>query len=92
MITSVIRIKEYFSKVHVRVKGFVKGNWGYPFIAGFMVLLFLGAVFLASGLGYLAEPIADVAYFALVAGAVLQLIYLTVSKRKSQGVVLDRTN
>jgi hypothetical protein len=62
-----------FSKFMVRVKGFVKENWGSPFILGFMLLLLSAAVSLSLGLSYLADVIAVYAYYSLVAGVILQL-------------------
>jgi hypothetical protein len=86
----VTRTREYLSRVQGKIKRYAKGNWGYPFIAAFMLLLFVAAVFLAvPGFASLAEIIADVAYFALAAGVVLQLAYLSRNKGKNQGVVLD---
>jgi hypothetical protein len=84
-----MRTRECFSKVQVKIKGYVKGNWGLPLIAGFMVLLFAAAVFLAAGWASLADAIAVCAYFALAAGVVLQLACLSRNKGKNQGVVLD---
>ncbi len=62
-----------FNKFIVKVKGYVKENWGSPFIVGFMLLLLSAAVSLSSGLSYLADAIAVYAYYALVAGVILQL-------------------
>ncbi len=73
--------KECLVKVHVRIKAWSKGNWGFPFIAGFLVLLFSAAVFLAAGSAFLAEEIADWAYFTLVAGVILQLACLSRNKK-----------
>jgi heme/copper-type cytochrome/quinol oxidase subunit 4 len=56
------------------VKEYFRENWGAPFVLGFMVLLVVAAVFLAVGLEWLANEVANYAYFALVAGAVLQLV------------------
>ena len=63
-------------------------NLGFPFIAGFLLLLFSSAILLAAGKAYLAEPIANFAYFSLVAGVVLQLICLS-KNRKKNGDVFD---
>jgi hypothetical protein len=90
----VIRTRECLSRIQVKVKGYVKENWGYPFIAGFMILLFAAAVFLAAGAGWAplaeaAEAIAVCAYFALAAGIVLQLAYFYKNRRKNEGGILD---
>ena len=57
-----------------RIRGYVRENWGAPFVLGFIVLLVVAAVFLAVGLEWLASEVANYAYFALVAGVVLQLV------------------
>ena len=57
-----------------RIMGYVRENWGAPFVLGFIVLLVVAAVFLAVGLEWLASEVANYAYFALVAGVVLQLV------------------
>jgi hypothetical protein len=62
-----------FSKSTVRVKGYIKENWGSPFIMGFMMLLLSAAVSLSLGFSYLADAIAVYAYYALIAGVILQL-------------------
>ena len=58
----------------IKVKGYVKENWGSPFIAGFMFLLIGAAVSLSAGLSSFANTIAVYAFYALVGGVVLQLI------------------
>ena len=62
-----------FAKLPDRVKGYVRENWGAPFIVGFMSLLLIAAVSLTIGLTFLADGMAIIAYFALVAGVLLQL-------------------
>ena len=57
-----------------RVKGYVTENWGTPFILGFMLLLMVAAGSLSVGLDVLANEVAVYAYYALVAGVVLQLV------------------
>jgi hypothetical protein len=66
-------VQTSFSKITVRIKGYVKENWGSPFIVGFMLLLISAAAFLSAGLSNLADSIAVYAYCALVAGVFLQL-------------------
>ncbi len=58
----------------IKVKGYVKENWGSPFIAGFMFLLIGAAVSLSVGLSSLADTVAVYAFYALVGGVVLQLV------------------
>ena len=75
-------IKTSAQEVPSRVKGYVKENWGAPFIVGFMALLMVAAVSLLMGLGVLADEVAVYAYYALVVGVVLQLVcFLKYGKR-----------
>ena len=64
----------------------VKTNWGFPFIARFMVLLFVAAVFLAAEWAYLAETTAICAYFSLVAGVLLQLVCFSKNRKEKEVV------
>jgi hypothetical protein len=76
-------IKAFARKVSLRVKGYVKENWGAPFVLGFMALLMVAAVSLLMGLVVLADEVAVCAYYALVAGVVLQLVcFLKYRKRE----------
>ena len=61
------------NKIMIKVKGYVKENWGSPFVVGFMFLLIAAAVSLSAGLSSLANNVAIYAYYALVAGVFLQL-------------------
>jgi hypothetical protein len=63
-------VKEFL----VRVKGYIRENWGAPYIVGFMVLLMSAAASLSMGLESLADLLAIYAYYFLVAGVVLQLV------------------
>ena len=71
----------------VKVKGYVKQNWGSPFIVGFMLLLIVAAVSLSAGLSYLADTVAVYAYYALVAGVFLQLASFLKYRGKSDAEV-----
>ncbi len=62
-----------FDKIMIKVKGYVRENWGSPFILGFMLLLIAAAVSLSAGFSSLADTVAVYAYYALVAGVFLQL-------------------
>jgi len=62
-------------KVLVTVKRYFRENWGAPFILGFILLLMLAAASFVVGLDFLANEVAVYAYYALVAGVVLQLVY-----------------
>ena len=67
-------LKGFALRFYGWVKVYFKKNWGAPFVLGFMVLLAIAAVFLAIGLEWWATQMANYAYFALVAGVVLQLV------------------
>lgn len=78
-----------FNRIAVKIKGYVKENWGAPFIAGFIVLLLSAAVFLSVGLSYLADAVAVYAYYALVAGVLLQLVcFLKYNRKPSEAEVV----
>lgn len=77
--------KSFVKVVPVRVKGYVKENWGAPFIVGFMLLLMVAAASLSAGLAGLANAVAVYAYYALVVGVVLQLVcFLRYNKRNGE--------
>ena len=61
------------NQIALKVKGYVKKNWGSPFVVGFMLLLIAAAAYLSAGLSNLANNTAVYAYYALVAGVFLQL-------------------
>ncbi len=76
-----------FNKIMLKVKGYVKENWGFPFIVGFMLLLVVAAVSLSAGLSSLADTVAVYAYYALVAGVFLQLASFLKYRGKSDAEV-----
>jgi len=61
-----------------------KENWGFPFIVGFLLLLFSSALLLAAGIAYYAELLANCAYFVLVAGVLLQLVCFSIHRKKNE--------
>ena len=78
LIIILAKIREYFKQIRDRTKRFDRENWGSPLIAGFMLLLIAAAFLLATGstgLTPVAELTATLAYFALLIGVVLQLIF-----------------
>jgi hypothetical protein len=78
-------IKAFARKVSLRVKGYVKENWGAPFVLGFMALLIVSAVSLLMDFVVLANEVAVYAYYALVVGVVLQLVcFLKYRKRNGE--------
>lgn len=68
-----VMMSEFAKKMPDRVRGYVRENWGAPFIVGFMLLLMVSAVFLSISLPVIADGVAIIAYYALVVGVVLQL-------------------
>jgi hypothetical protein len=81
------KIHYYLHKIQVLTHSYLMENWGFPFIAGFLILLFSSAILLAASMDY-AEQIANFAYFSLVVGVVLQLICFS-KNRKKNGDVFD---
>lgn len=75
------------NKIELKVREYVKENWGVPFILGFMLLLIVAAVSLTVGLPSLADTIAVYAYYALVAGVFLQLASFLKYRGKSDDKV-----
>ena len=69
----------------IKLKTYIKQNWGAPFVIGFMLLLVVAAALLAIGLSVPAEVVGAFAYFSLAAGAILQFACYLRSKKK-QGV------
>jgi hypothetical protein len=57
-----------------KVKGYVRENWGAPFITGFMIILLVAAASMVTGSESVASELANYAFFALVVGFVLQLV------------------
>jgi len=79
--------KGFAKGIPVRVKGYVRENWGAPFIVGFMLLLMVAAASLSMGLAGLANEMAIYAYYALVVGVVLQFAcFLKCNKRNGESV------
>jgi len=73
------------NKIMIKVKIYIKENWGSPFIVGFMLLLVVAAVSLSAGWSSLADTVAVYAYYALVAGVFLQLACFQKYRGKSDG-------
>ncbi len=67
---------ECFSQLQVKLKEYTMENWGFRFVAGFVLLLFAALAFLASGWFSVAEITATCGYFALAAAVILQLVSL----------------
>ena len=82
----VIINQEFIKKIQASINKYAKENWSFPFIAGFMVLLFAAAVFLATGWASLAETTTICAYFSLVTGVLLQLVCLGKNRKEKEVV------
>jgi len=76
-----------FNSIMLKVKGYVYENWGSPFIVGFMLLLVVAAVSLSAGLSSLANNVAVYAFYALIAGVILQLASFLRYRGKSDAEV-----
>jgi hypothetical protein len=80
---SICMAKIDFIKFQIRVKGYVKENWGSPFVVSFIFLLLSAAVLLSVNMSYWAEQIAVYAYYALVVGVALQVVCYVKYKKVS---------
>jgi len=76
-------IRNFAKNVSVRIKIYLRQNWGAPFILGFMLLLMVAAVSLSIAVADVANEVAIYAYYALVGGVVLQLACFLRYKKKS---------
>lgn len=88
LILIVTKISTYWKQIQEQTERSIKSNWGFPFIAGFLALLFAAAVLLVVGLVQEAEVIATCAYFAIVVGVILQLVCFGKNRSKN-GVMFD---
>ncbi len=75
-------LKSFIKGIPKRVRAYVKENWGSPFIVGFVLLLVIAAISLLMGFNALANSVAVYAYYALVAGVVLQIVCFIKLSRK----------
>jgi hypothetical protein len=65
----------------VKLKGYIRDNWGAPLIIAFIILLLSAACSLSIGLSSFADTLAVYAFYALVMGVALQLFcYLRYQK------------
>jgi hypothetical protein len=73
-------------RIKVKLTGYVRLNWGAPFIIAFMVLVLSAAVSLSIGLSSLANTLAIAAFYGLVVGVILQLLcYVKCQKIQQTG-------
>jgi hypothetical protein len=66
--------RTFVRQIPAKVKGYIRENWGAPFIVGFMILLMIAVASLSIDLAALADEVAVYAYYALVVGVVLQFV------------------
>ena len=79
--------KSFVKGIPVRVKGYVRENWGAAFIIGFLVFLMSAATSLLVGAEFLANELTIYAYYALTVGVVLQLAcFLKCTKKNCEKV------
>ncbi len=76
-----------FKRIAVKLIGYVKESWGSPFIVGFMVLLLAAAISLSLGTPSLPSNLADLSYYVLVAGILLELASFLRYRGKRNGEV-----
>ena len=74
MLAGLSEVRGFVLRFLVWARGYVRENWGAPFVVGFMGSLFVAAVLLIVGLSWPAELVGEFAYFLLVFGVVLQLV------------------
>ena len=77
-------IKRIVNEFSASVKGYMKENWGAPFIFAFISLLVTAAFSLSMGLTILADVIAIFSYCTLVVGVILQLFCFFEIPQKEQ--------
>jgi len=61
-----------FKHIFKCLKGYLKDNWGAPFIVIFILLLIVAAIYVAIDLEPLAKNVAVYAYYSLVVAVALQ--------------------
>ncbi len=67
------------------LRGYLRENWGAPFVIGFMVLLLVSAAYLSLGLPDFANDIAVYAFYLLAAGVGFQIAsYIKYGEGKSK--------
>jgi hypothetical protein len=69
-------VESFVGRFPAGVRGYVKENWGAPFVVAFMALLVVAAGSLVLGFGVFADGVAVYGYYVLVVGVVLQLACL----------------
>ena len=69
------KLSSYINKIQLILKRYLKGNWGFPFIVTFLLLLLAAAVFLAISPAFasIAQTFAYYSYFALAIGVLFQV-------------------
>jgi len=65
-------------KAKNKIASFMKKNPGEPFILAFIVLLIIASLLLALGRSNEASSVAEVSYYYLIIGVILQLLSLII--------------
>jgi hypothetical protein len=77
---------DYCKQIREQTMRYIRGYWGLPFIAGFLLLLVAASILLAVGWASTAESTATLAYFVLAVGVLLQLVCHGKNKLKNGAV------
>ena len=72
MLREFVNTQELKVKLFTSVKTRLQGNWGVPFIAGFIFILILSSVSLAAGASLLAESLSSFGYYVFALGVIVQ--------------------
>ncbi|MDR0493683.1 MAG: hypothetical protein LBH74_08630 [Nitrososphaerota archaeon] len=72
------------SKISLKIKGYIKRNYGLPFLLVFLILLMGASVFISTGLSYMANSITVYAFYALIIGVALQLVSFLKYKKTNE--------
>lgn len=74
--------KRYFNKILFYFKGFVRLNWGAPFIVLFILFLMIAGVSSLIGFLSFADSLAIYAYYLLIVGVALQVFCLVKYRKR----------
>jgi len=82
----VTKISIFYKQIQEQTERAIKANWEFPFIIGFLMLLFATAFRLNVGWISLAEATANFAYFALAVGVTLQMVCFGKNRFKNRSL------
>lgn len=66
--------KVLLKKMAAKLKNYSLANWGFPFITLFLILLLVSVILVETGASTAADLPADIAYFSLLVGVILEII------------------